>query len=121
MAADYSKACDHDETYSTKNGTYCTHCGAPVPAPINTSELGPIKLDYGRAVEDARRLNWRAVPVAGALPMPVDRAFYAAWQERPWGASDSRWCVERVAPGQSLPPLATHWCDDLLGLPACDD
>lgn len=141
--ADYSKAgpdeerlargrqvmCQHTETERSNYGNhYCVDCGqrvaAPtVPAPIDTNELGPIKLDYATAVGDAKALNWRKLPLAGrqSLPCPADKPFYVAWQELLWGRTHLRWRVERVEVGQTVPALAMWWADDLLGLPPCND
>lgn len=142
MAADYSKACDHScGTMETKHGHYCVDCGTaltgPVPLapdqhgravrtdsgqrPINTNELGPVKLDYDTAVNDARVLNWRRIPHGVNLPMPLDKAWYAAWRELPWGDARAVWKVERVPVGGKCPALAVWWADDVLGLPPCND
>lgn len=140
MAADYSKACDHERTQRSRlsGHTYCLDCGvnvslvdaikfdranAPAPRPLDTSEPGPIKPDYAAAVSDARVLNWRPIPHAGARPMPLDKPFYAAWRHLPWGrpVGEVHWRVERVAVGQQCPALAQWWADDLLGLPPCND
>lgn len=84
-----------------------------------TEALGPIKIDYTRdqALRDARVANWRKLPwqVKGAWP-PNDKAFFVAWMH-----PERRWSVLRISPGMAVPAEATHWCDDLLGLPACSD
>lgn len=118
MAADYSKACDHELTETTSNGTYCIGCGTRM-----ITEPGPVKLDYATAVNDSRVLNWRRIPHAGALPMPLDKPFYTAWRIVPWGSpvGEVHWRVERVEPGKPCPALAQWWADDLLGLPPCND
>lgn len=144
MAADYSKAghpdeerlhrarqlhCPHTrkEESTITDKVWCLDCGADLsllrePRPIDTNELGPVKLDYATAVGDAKTLNWRRIPFRdGPLPVPVDKAFYVAWQELPWGSRDRRWRVERVEPGKPCPALAQWWADDLLGLPPCND
>lgn len=87
-----------------------------------TEALGPIKIDYTRdqAMRDARALNWRLLPWGGTAhrmhPPPLDRPFYVAWR-----TLGDRWSVVRVAARDTVPREATHWCDDLLGLPACSD
>lgn len=88
--------------------------------PIDTSQLGPVKIDYTRdqAMRDARVTNWRNLPgTADRVPQPpLDRAFYVAWR-----TLGDRWSVMRIGVGEAVPLEATHWCDDLLGLPACSD
>jgi len=146
MAADYNKAghpdeerlararqvmCQHENTERSNYGNhYCVDCGhrvaapTPTPAPTDANELGPIKLDYATAVGDAKKLNWRKIPLGMGrlnLPMPVDKPYYVAWQEMPWGSTDRRWRVERVEVGALVPALALWWADDLLGLPPCND
>lgn len=121
MSADYSKACDHDETQSTKHGTYCTGCGTRI---IDTGELGPVRLPtYDEMMRDARQANWRTVDSAPLQAHPVGgepvvtRTIYAARRR----FSDGLWTTVRVRKGCSLPHRVTHWSEDLLGLPACKD
>lgn len=90
-------------------------------APIDTSELGPIKIDYATAVGDAKALNWRRIPHGASLPMPLDKAWFAAWREMPWGGEQAVWKVERVPVGGKCPALAVWWSDDVLGVPPCND
>lgn len=82
----------------------------PVPeqskaAPRYTLTSG--SLDWAAAMCDARTLNWYDV---GDMP-PADEPFYVAWQV------GTEWQVWRVPAGQPLPPLATHWHRDSMGLP----
>lgn len=138
MAAGYSKACPHErpERSTLGDAVYCRDCGenitllhaiekdrltAPSPVPIDTSELGPIKLDYATAVGDAKALNWRRIPHGASLPMPLDKAWFAAWREMPWGGEQAVWKVERVPVGGKCPALAVWWSDDVLGVPPCND
>lgn len=136
MAADYSKACPHERTEnsSVSGRTWCLDCGEDislfrvhegpsitVTKPLDTNELGPVKLDYADALADARVLNWRRIPHGVNLPMPLDKAWFAAWREMPWGRAETVWRVERVPVGGKCPALAVWWADDVLGLPPCND
>lgn len=121
MSADYSKACDHEETQSTKHGTYCTRCGTRI---IDTGELGPVRLPtYDEMMRDARQANWRPIasaPVRKGVDGTLDvatRTIYVARRRY----SDGRWTTIRLAKGCSLPHRVSHWSEDVLGLPACRD
>lgn len=119
--------CSHEETGRTEltGRSYCLKCGTFVPEPASmltgrmefTEALGPIRLEYAAALGDAKSLNWRKIPPGLNLRMPTDKSWFAAWVEMPWGATESRWHIERVEAGQPCPALAVWWSDDLLGLP----
>lgn len=122
MAADYSKACDHDNIVRrpyTKTWV-CVDCGHDVPAP---SVNAPPTRE--QAMQDARRLNWRTIARVGDDPVVAGITCFVAWRSARYSLasdrSDDRWTVVRVEAGRTIPNFATHWCDDLLGLPACTD
>lgn len=94
----------------------CCACGQPAYSG-GVTETPPVAqfpktaerytLTREQALADARRLGWRTVD---DMP-PADEPFYVAWQ------AGTEWQAWRVPAGQPLPPLATHWHRDSLGLP----
>lgn len=127
MAADYSKACDHDniEKRPFARTWICLDCGADVPEQGSlSSDLGAVRLPtYDEMMRDARQANWRTVDTAPLAAHPaggkpvVTRTIYAARRR----FSDGLWTTVRVRKGCSLPHRVSHWSEDLLGLPACKD
>lgn len=88
--------CRHNSIGLGKYASYCLDCGAALPDPL--AMPGPVD-------------PWLKV---GETHPPACAAYYAAWYSRSMGS----WHVVRVGKGCTPPPSATHWRDDVLGLPA---
>lgn len=79
---------------------------SPGTGQIFCLECGSVTIPAAGDLERARR--WHDV---GDMP-PMHAPYYAAWLP-----SNGPWVVVRVAAGGALPHPATHWVEDLLGLP----
>jgi hypothetical protein len=98
--------CKHTNVSVADNGeARCMNCRTMIK-PARQVQPAPA---YYRYLEDVRRLGWCDV---GDMP-PLEDAYYAAWPSPAGG----RWIVMRIEAGGMLPPQATHWHRDALGLP----
>lgn len=92
--------CEHTNQERSRLHWYCIDCGLRMisaPPPISIMH----KLD-----------PWIKV---GETHPPTTAPYYVAWKDP---VPDGGWLVVRVDKGAPLPPYATHWRDDVLGLPA---
>jgi hypothetical protein len=98
--------CNHKHVLEGAHGRYCKACGALVDTEVGRGD------QYFAALADSRTLGWHE---AGKSKPPTGEAFYA---HMPSVASPDGSMVIRFPAGAPLPPHATHWHSDSLGLPA---
>lgn len=91
--------CKHETTVSTKRNTFCVECGEKLIAIPERRYLRP---------KDIIPNGWQDM---GDMP-PFDQPFWVAWQ-----GHGGRWLLMRLMPGDAVPPMATRWHKDLMGLP----
>jgi hypothetical protein len=92
--------CQHEHYAKTKRQTFCLDCGEPIVGQPTRRYLRPHDVPTG----------WRTVD---DMP-PMDAPYFVAWAVGP----HKEWYVLRVPETGALPPLATHWHADTMGLPS---
>lgn len=101
--------CLHENTIQTKRIAFCLDCDQAIPLEK------PSELRYPRP-QDNPLQGWRTVD---DMP-PFDQPYFCAWQSWPTRHRPRAvWTVMRLDAGAAIPPQATHWHHDNLGLPTC--